>query len=223
MDGSNREFSAAVISLEDVTATEDERDELSVVEIPAIKESPEILNPSPNPETLTFVPSQQSNRERSHNSSEEQSQRDDDFVSLWVPAFLSCETLHDLDDVLERCIADWLPKAQILQEPCPEQPRGNPEKKKPKQADAEGTATYQAKGVRGEEDSAALQHLPKKSRSRGALRPFTLLRWNCTSCGGISQEDLQPIETISAAVPKCEGTLRHLRLVPTIIGLDELP
>ncbi|KAK4024781.1 hypothetical protein OUZ56_010270 [Daphnia magna] len=130
MDGSNREFSAAVISLEDVTATEDERDELSVVEIPAIKESPEILNPSPNPETLTFVPSQQSNRERSHNSSEEQSQRDDDFVSLWVPAFLSCETLHDLDDVLERCIADWLPKAQILQEPCPEQPRGNPEKKK---------------------------------------------------------------------------------------------
>ncbi|KZS00141.1 Uncharacterized protein APZ42_003688, partial [Daphnia magna] len=36
------------------------------------------------------------------NSSEEQSQRDDDFVSLWVPAFWSCETLHDLDDVLER-------------------------------------------------------------------------------------------------------------------------
>ncbi|KAK4037794.1 hypothetical protein OUZ56_029823 [Daphnia magna] len=119
MDGSNRDSFAAVISLEDVTATKDECDELSVVEIPAIEESPD---PSPNPETLTFVPSQQSNRGRSHNSSEEQSQRDDDFVSLWVPAFLSCETLHDLDDVLERCTADWLPKAQILQDPSPEQP-----------------------------------------------------------------------------------------------------
>ncbi|KAK4013402.1 hypothetical protein OUZ56_025944 [Daphnia magna] len=72
MDGSNRDSSAAVISLEDVFPPEDERDELSVVEIPAIEESPD---PSPNPETLTFVPSQQSNRGRSHNSSEEQTQK----------------------------------------------------------------------------------------------------------------------------------------------------
>ncbi|KAK4013961.1 hypothetical protein OUZ56_026509 [Daphnia magna] len=106
MDGSNCDTSAAVISLEEVAATEDERDELSVVEIPAIEESlgnvlspanftaspildlgrefasyfntqnfswlyelppqdntnptvlsQEILDPSPNPETLTFVPS----------------------------------------------------------------------------------------------------------------------------------------------------------------------
>ncbi|KAI9550238.1 hypothetical protein GHT06_001518 [Daphnia sinensis] len=239
MDGSNHDSSAAVISLEEVAATEDERDELSVVEIPAIEESPsnvlspanfndspildlrrefatsfstqnfswlyelppqeninpqilseEILDPSPNPEILSYVPSQQSNRGRRHNSSEEQSQKDDDFVSLWAPAFLSCETLNDLNDVLEH---------------------------------AEGPATDQEKGVRGKEDSAALQHIPKKSRSRGARRPFTLLRWYCTSCGGISQEDIQPIETISAAVPKCEGTLRHLRLVPTIRGPDELP
>ncbi|KAK4013416.1 hypothetical protein OUZ56_025968 [Daphnia magna] len=82
------------------------------------------------PQTLTFIPSQQSNRGRSHNSSEELSQRNDDFVSLWVPALLSCETLHDLDDVLARCTADWLPKAHILQYPSPEKPRGNPEKRK---------------------------------------------------------------------------------------------
>ncbi|KAI9556010.1 hypothetical protein GHT06_018571 [Daphnia sinensis] len=179
MDGSNRDSSAAVISLEEVAATEDERDELPVVEIPAIEESPsnvlfpanfndspildlrrefatsfstrnfswlyelppqeninpqilseEILDPSPNPEILSYVPSQQSNRGRRHNSSEEQSQRDDDFVSLWAPAFLSCETLNDLNDVLERCTADWLPKSQILQDPSPEQPRGNPDQRK---------------------------------------------------------------------------------------------
>ncbi|KAI9550368.1 putative reverse transcriptase-2 [Daphnia sinensis] len=140
MDGSNHDSSAAVISLEEVAATEDERDELSVVEIPAIEESPkninpqilseEILDPSPNPEILSYVPSQQSNRGRRLNSSEEQSQRDDDFVSLWAPAFLSCETLNDLNDVLERCTADWLPKSQILQDPSPEQPRGNPDQRK---------------------------------------------------------------------------------------------
>ncbi|KAK4017484.1 hypothetical protein OUZ56_032795 [Daphnia magna] len=116
MDGSNRDSSAAVISLEEVTAIEDERDELSVVEIPVIEESPgnvlspanftaspildlgrefassfntqnfswlyelppqentsptilsqEIFDPSPYPETLTFVPSQQSNQTTSLN------------------------------------------------------------------------------------------------------------------------------------------------------------
>ncbi|KAI9550364.1 hypothetical protein GHT06_002328 [Daphnia sinensis] len=66
MDGSNRDSSAAVISLEEVAATEDEREELSVVEIPAIEESP----------------------------------------------------------------TDWLPKSQILQDPSPEQPRGNPDQRK---------------------------------------------------------------------------------------------
>ncbi|KZS06532.1 Uncharacterized protein APZ42_029986 [Daphnia magna] len=157
MDAYNRDSSAAVISLEEVAATEDERDELFVVEIRAIEESPgyvlspanftaspildlkrefassfntQSFNPAPNPESLTFVPSQQSNRGRSYNSSEEQSQRDDDFFSLWVPAFLSCETLHDLNDVLERCTADWLPKAQILQDPSPEQPQGNSDERK---------------------------------------------------------------------------------------------
>ncbi|KAI9550369.1 hypothetical protein GHT06_000609 [Daphnia sinensis] len=179
MDSSNRDSSDAVISLEEVTATEDEHAELSVVEIPAIEKSPgnvlspanftpspildigrefansfntqnfswlyelppheiinpqilseEIFDPSPTPEILSFAPSQQSNRGRHRNSSEEQSQREDDFVSLWAPAFLSCETLNDLNDVLERCIADWLPKAQILQDPSPEQPRGNPDQRK---------------------------------------------------------------------------------------------
>ncbi|KZS06625.1 Uncharacterized protein APZ42_029867 [Daphnia magna] len=66
IDGCNRDSSAAVISLEEVAATEDERVELSVVEIPAIEEFP----------------------------------------------------------------ADWLPKAQILQDPSPEQSRGNPDKRK---------------------------------------------------------------------------------------------
>ncbi|KZS02621.1 Uncharacterized protein APZ42_000265 [Daphnia magna] len=79
---------------------------------------------------LSLVPSQQSIRGRSQHSSEEQSQRDDDFVSLWVPAFLGCVTFNDLNDVLERCTADWLPKAQILQDPSPEQPLGNPDKRK---------------------------------------------------------------------------------------------
>ncbi|KZR95516.1 Uncharacterized protein APZ42_010734, partial [Daphnia magna] len=47
MDCSNRDSSAAVISLEEVTATEDERDEQSVVEIPAIVESPgNVLSPA---------------------------------------------------------------------------------------------------------------------------------------------------------------------------------
>ncbi|KAK4021775.1 hypothetical protein OUZ56_003684 [Daphnia magna] len=93
MDGSNRDSSVVAISLVEVAATEDERDELSVVEIPVIEESPvSCMNSSPHKK-----------------STEEQSQRDDDFVSLWVPAFLSCETLHDLDDVLERCTSESLP------------------------------------------------------------------------------------------------------------------
>ncbi|KAI9550076.1 hypothetical protein GHT06_001538 [Daphnia sinensis] len=47
MDSSNRDSSDAVISLEEVTATEDEHAELSVVEIPAIEKSPgNVLSPA---------------------------------------------------------------------------------------------------------------------------------------------------------------------------------
>ncbi|KZR98319.1 Uncharacterized protein APZ42_006318 [Daphnia magna] len=47
MDGSNRDSSAAVISLEEVAVTEYERDELSVMEIPAIEETPSnVLSPA---------------------------------------------------------------------------------------------------------------------------------------------------------------------------------
>ncbi|KAK4024763.1 hypothetical protein OUZ56_010187 [Daphnia magna] len=84
------------------------------------------LNPRPYP----FSPVSTAIEDVVTTAQKRKSQRDDDFVSLWVPAFLSCETLHDLDDVLERCTADWLPKAQILQDPSPEQPRGNPDKRK---------------------------------------------------------------------------------------------
>ncbi|KAI9556008.1 hypothetical protein GHT06_018568 [Daphnia sinensis] len=47
MDSSNRDSSDAVISLEEVTATENEHAELSVVEIPAIEKSPgNVLSPA---------------------------------------------------------------------------------------------------------------------------------------------------------------------------------
>ncbi|KAK4012288.1 hypothetical protein OUZ56_021389 [Daphnia magna] len=105
-------------------------------------------------------PSQQNVRGCSQDSSEEQSQRGGDFACLWVPAFLQnvrgcsqdsseeqsqrggdfaclwacfselCETLLDLEGVLERCTADWLLKAQILEDPSPEKPRGNPNGRK---------------------------------------------------------------------------------------------
>ncbi|KZS17432.1 Uncharacterized protein APZ42_016615 [Daphnia magna] len=53
MDSFYRDFSAAVISLEEVAATEDERNELSVVEIPAIEESPGSV---PSPANFTASP-----------------------------------------------------------------------------------------------------------------------------------------------------------------------
>ncbi|KAK4013406.1 hypothetical protein OUZ56_025951 [Daphnia magna] len=72
--------------------------------------APEGPQPDPLQETQPFSPSQQNVRGCSQDSSEEQSQRGGDFACLWVPAFLSCETLLDLEGVLEPCTADWLPK-----------------------------------------------------------------------------------------------------------------
>ncbi|KZS10328.1 Uncharacterized protein APZ42_025242 [Daphnia magna] len=92
--------------------------------------APEVPPPDPLHETQPFSPSQQNVRGCSQDSSEEQSQRGGDFVRLWVPAFLSCETILDLEGVLERCTADWLHKAQILEDPSPEKPRGNPNGRK---------------------------------------------------------------------------------------------
>ncbi|KAK4013365.1 hypothetical protein OUZ56_025697 [Daphnia magna] len=92
--------------------------------------APEGPQPDPLQETQPFSPSQQNVRGCSQDSSEEQSQRGGDFACFWVPAFLSCETLLDLEGVLEPCTADWLPKAQILEDPSPEKPRGNPNGRK---------------------------------------------------------------------------------------------
>ncbi|KZS19219.1 Uncharacterized protein APZ42_014414, partial [Daphnia magna] len=92
--------------------------------------APEEQPPDPLHETQPFSPSQQNVRECSQDSSEEQSQRGGDFSCLWVPVFLSCKTLLDREGVLERCTADWLPKAQILEDPSPEKPRGNPNGRK---------------------------------------------------------------------------------------------
>ncbi|KZS05615.1 Uncharacterized protein APZ42_031135 [Daphnia magna] len=91
MDGSNRDSSATVISLEEVAATEDER-ELSVVEIPAIEEY---------------------------------------SGNAISSALFTASPILDLGRRRPRtCTADWLPKAQILQDPSSEQPRGNPDKRK---------------------------------------------------------------------------------------------
>ncbi|KAK4024751.1 hypothetical protein OUZ56_010172 [Daphnia magna] len=132
-DTSVRDSSVVATFQEEIAVTEDERQELSVMGMPAIVEegpAPEGPQPDPLQETQPFSPSQQNVRGCSQDSSEEQSQRGGDFACLWVPVFLSCETLLDLEGVLERCTADWLPKAQILEDPSPEKPRGNPNGRK---------------------------------------------------------------------------------------------
>ncbi|KAK4027971.1 hypothetical protein OUZ56_017124 [Daphnia magna] len=163
-DTSVRHSSVVATFQEEIAVTEDERQELSVMGMPAIEEeghgnaqSPANFTQSPillalrTPSTRNFLsttcssgrattrspsrdptlfPSQQNVRGCSQESSEEQSQRGGDFACLWVPAFLSCETLLDLEGVLERCTADWLNKAQILEDPSPEKPRGNPNGRK---------------------------------------------------------------------------------------------
>ncbi|KAK4013393.1 hypothetical protein OUZ56_025930 [Daphnia magna] len=134
-DTSVRDSSVVATFQEEIAVTEDERQdwlyELPLQEIsyppPVAPEGPQ---PDPLQETQPFSPSQQNVRGCSQDSSEEQSQRGGDFACLWVPAFLSCETLLDLEGVLEPCTADWLPKAQILEDPSPEKPRGNPNGRK---------------------------------------------------------------------------------------------
>lgn len=51
---------------------------------------------------------------------EEVSQRGQKFPDLWEPFFLNCQTLDDLDSVLERCVSDWVLKSQPHIEPSPE-------------------------------------------------------------------------------------------------------